>query len=235
MSCGACSQNKRSSPRIVVTIPSTYLSFTRQPSFSSDPRKHNTTQQRTRNTFVAFARHRNTIPLRTEFSRITIMTSPITQTVARGLHMLQGCRTKLPLVQRTRAAGCRLQTTGTRCLQQTAVRQQVQQSITVNFVTAAGDKIQVQGRIGDSLLDVALEHDVQLEGACGGIVACSSCHTYISEEFLSRMPEMEAEEEDMLDLLSEIRDNSRLGCQCFLDQSLDGLVAEIPAFQENLQ
>eukprot|EP00041_Stephanoeca_diplocostata_P002555 m.28014 g.28014 ORF g.28014 m.28014 type:complete len:112 (+) comp13512_c0_seq2:153-488(+) len=52
--------------------------------------------------------------------------------------------------------------------------------------------------------------------------------TNISQEFLEKLPEMEVEEEDMLDLLSEIKENSRLACQCYLDESLDGLVAEIP-------
>jgi len=69
---------------------------------------------------------------------------------------------------------------------------------------------------GQSLLEVALTHDIDLHHNCGGVCACSTCHLYVNkgDEFL---PELTDKEEDFIDRAVSPRINSRLGCQCVLD------------------
>lgn len=63
-----------------------------------------------------------------------------------------------------------------------------------------GDKILVEGEDGSTVLDVALKHNIDIEGACGGELACSTCHVILSQELLNNLPSKSEEEEDMLDL-----------------------------------
>jgi 2Fe-2S ferredoxin len=73
-----------------------------------------------------------------------------------------------------------------------------------------------------SLLEIALDHDIDLHHNCGGVCACSTCHVYIveGEEFLEELSE---KEEDFIDRAVNPRLNSRLGCQCVL-QPGDGQI-----------
>ncbi|MEN1478778.1 (2Fe-2S)-binding protein, partial [Pseudomonas aeruginosa] len=66
---------------------------------------------------------------------------------------------------------------------------------------------------------------------CGGACACATCHAYIDETWLERLPPMDSTENDMLDCAVERRDNSRLTCQVFIREELDGMVLRLPASQ----
>ena len=79
-------------------------------------------------------------------------------------------------------------------------------TIPVTFVMPGGERIELDAPIGDSMLDVAHDNDVELEGACGGELACSTCHVILSEEMFDSMPPPEEEEEDMLDLAFDLTD-----------------------------
>lgn len=81
---------------------------------------------------------------------------------------------------------------------------------------------------GLSLLDVARLHDIAVEGACGGSMACATCHVVVAPEWFDRLPDPSAEEEDMLDLAAEVEATSRLGCQVRLTAELDGLAVRVP-------
>ena len=63
-------------------------------------------------------------------------------------------------------------------------------------------------------------------GICGGMAMCASCQCYIETPELE-LPEMSLEEEDMLDQAFHVKDNSRLGCQIYLKDELDGLIVEL--------
>ncbi|MED5373478.1 MAG: 2Fe-2S iron-sulfur cluster-binding protein [Myxococcota bacterium] len=82
-----------------------------------------------------------------------------------------------------------------------------------------------------SLLRSLLAAGVDLDHACGGVVACSTCHVYV-EKGLDTAPEPIDEEEDMLDLAPALRDSSRLACQCVPDGSED-VVVELPTWKRN--
>lgn len=83
-----------------------------------------------------------------------------------------------------------------------------------------------------SILDIALGHDIDLDHACGGVVACSTCHVIVREGFDS-CPEAEEGEEDMLDNAPGLEPESRLACQAVPDGTVD-VVVEIPEWNRNM-
>ena len=72
-------------------------------------------------------------------------------------------------------------------------------------------------------------------GACGGETACSTCHLYIDATSFKKLPEISEAEEDMLDLAAGLKPNSRLGCQVFAAENLDGMVVEMPKEVNNMK
>lgn len=104
------------------------------------------------------------------------------------------------------------------------------ETATVNFVNGSV-VTSVAGKCGASLLEVAHKNNIDLEGACGGELACSTCHLILDPEWYERVlkacPKGE-EEEDLLDLAWGLTDTSRLGCQIKLSKAINGLVAHIP-------
>ncbi len=88
----------------------------------------------------------------------------------------------------------------------------------------------VDVREGHSVLDAALNHDIPLDHACGGVCACSTCHVIVKEGFAD-LNEATEREEDMLDNAPFLSRTSRLGCQIEVTRDL---VVEIPPFNRNL-
>lgn len=83
-----------------------------------------------------------------------------------------------------------------------------------------------------ALLPLLLRAGVALDHACGGVVACSTCHVYVNQGYNSAPPPIE-EEEDMLDNAPALRASSRLACQCVPDGTSD-VEVEIPAWNRNM-
>ncbi len=87
--------------------------------------------------------------------------------------------------------------------------------------------------MGATLMEGAVQNGVQgIVVECGGSCMCATCHIYVEEEFLEMLPEMEEEENEMLDgTTAERKPNSRLGCQVRATKKLDGLIVRIPDIQ----
>jgi len=102
------------------------------------------------------------------------------------------------------------------------------------FVEADGSEKIVEAQNGLSLLEVAHKNGVDLEGACEGSLACSTCHLIIEKEFFENLPEPSEEEEDMLDLAWGLTHTSRLGCQIIVNDSLDGMKVKVPTGTRNM-
>ncbi|KAE9549132.1 hypothetical protein FO519_007654 [Halicephalobus sp. NKZ332] len=103
--------------------------------------------------------------------------------------------------------------------------------ILVTFKTAE-DTFEVQGTVGESLLDVVVNKDVPLDGfgACEGTLACCTCHVVLSQDHFDRLSKPEEEELDMLDLAPELTDQSRLGCQVILTkEDKPGITVKVPS------
>lgn len=104
----------------------------------------------------------------------------------------------------------------------------------VTFITADGALRVIEARAGQTLLDIAWANDIDIEGACGGSMACSTCHVIVDPAFYGRLPPPSEEEEDLLDLAWGLTPTSRLGCQVVLTEALDGLVVSLPAETRNM-
>ncbi len=80
---------------------------------------------------------------------------------------------------------------------------------------------------GQSLLEVALKNDIELHHNCGGVCACSTCHLYV-ETGENLVEELSDREEDFIDRAVNPRLNSRLGCQCVMNQESGDIVVTLP-------
>lgn len=132
----------------------------------------------------------------------------------------------------------------------------------VTFIDKSSNPHKFAVSAGENLLDIAQEHDLDMEGACGGSAACSTCHVIVVDDAMyERIPEPEDDENDMLDLafgLTEtyvfppgsffffkwdgligegvcVCNRSRLGCQVKMTKEIDGLVVKLPSMTRNLQ
>ncbi|KAI9301011.1 2Fe-2S ferredoxin-type domain-containing protein [Cunninghamella echinulata] len=105
----------------------------------------------------------------------------------------------------------------------------------VHFITPEGENIEVKATEGDTMLDLAQRYDIDLECACEGSLACSTCHVICDEEYYDKMEEPSDEENDMLDLAFGLTDTSRLGCQIEMNKELDGITVRIPSATRNLR
>jgi 2Fe-2S ferredoxin len=88
----------------------------------------------------------------------------------------------------------------------------------------------IAGSTGASLMEVLRDADTGVEGTCGGVCACGTCHVYVSASWLLKLPPKAPDEADMLEALGgvgEVRADSRLACQIELRDELSGLAVEI--------
>jgi ferredoxin len=92
---------------------------------------------------------------------------------------------------------------------------------------------EVDAAPGQRLLDVAWAERQPLEGACEGVMACSTCHVIVEAEDFAKLPPASEEEEDLLDLAAHATRTSRLACQILLTEDLESLGVRIPAGATN--
>ena len=97
------------------------------------------------------------------------------------------------------------------------------------FVERDGTRKEVDAPLGLSVLEIAHRHGVDIEGACEGSLACSTCHVVVDPSWFPKLVEPTEDEEDMLDLAFDLQETSRLGCQIIITEVLDGLVVKLPA------
>jgi 2Fe-2S ferredoxin len=106
--------------------------------------------------------------------------------------------------------------------------------VSVVFRLAGGEERHVETDPGVSVLQLAQENGIEMEGACEGNMACSTCHVIVDPVFFGQLPEASEEEEEMLDLAVGLKATSRLGCQIIVTDALDGLVLDVPAEARNM-
>lgn len=104
---------------------------------------------------------------------------------------------------------------------------------TVIFKLPDGAETEVEVELGKSVLQAAWDNNIDIEGACEGAMACSTCHVYLEESAFDQLPEPTEEEDDLLDLAWGVRPTSRLGCQITITADLDGIVLTLPARTNN--
>ncbi|XP_064361115.1 adrenodoxin, mitochondrial [Dromaius novaehollandiae] len=102
--------------------------------------------------------------------------------------------------------------------------------ITVHFINRVGDKLTAKGKPGDSLLDVVVDNNLDIDGfgACEGTLACSTCHLIFEDHIFEQLDAITDEEMDMLDLAYGLTETSRLGCQICLKKSMNDMTVRVP-------
>ena len=99
----------------------------------------------------------------------------------------------------------------------------------VTFITPSGTKVTLED-VGGNLMEIAQDHEIEgIDGDCGGVCSCSTCHVYVSPQWLAKLDTAGSSEKETLSFDDRTRDNSRLSCQIELTKALDGLEVSIPA------
>ncbi|KAM0952475.1 putative biotin synthase [Dioscorea sansibarensis] len=112
--------------------------------------------------------------------------------------------------------------------------EQQMEKISVTFVDKDGEEKLVKVPVGMSMLEAAHENDIELEGACEGSLACSTCHVIVMDvNYYNKLEDPTDEENDMLDLAFGLTQTSRLGCQVIAKPELDGMRLALPAATRN--
>ena len=102
------------------------------------------------------------------------------------------------------------------------------------FIERDGNRKEVEAPKGLSVLEIAHRNDVDIEGACEGSMACSTCHVVVDPQWYAKLEEASEDEEDMLDLAFDLTATSRLGCQIIISDELDGLTVSLPGESHNM-
>lgn len=107
----------------------------------------------------------------------------------------------------------------------------------VNFILQNDDVVECDAALGETILTVAHRNKdkVDLEGACEGSLACSTCHVIVDSKWYPLLSSISDEENDMLDLAFGLTETSRLGCQIVLTDELDGLTVRLPSATRNIK
>lgn len=99
----------------------------------------------------------------------------------------------------------------------------------MTFIDPEGNRHEVDAPVGATLLEIARQNDIEVEGACDGSLSCSTCHVVVDSDAYERLRDPDEDEQEMLDLAFGLRPTSRLGCQIIMGEELDGLTATLPA------
>lgn len=102
------------------------------------------------------------------------------------------------------------------------------------FIEPDGRQREVEAPVGATVLEIAHEHDLDLEGACEGSMACSTCHVIVDPADFPKLARPSVEEEDMLEFAFGLCPTSRLGCQIVITEEMDGLRLQLPGGSNNM-
>ena len=102
----------------------------------------------------------------------------------------------------------------------------------ITYIEHDGKTHTIEVASGLSVMEGAVQNNIPgIDADCGGSMACATCHVYVKEDWLDKLPKKEDGEEDMLDMAFEPKTNSRLSCQLIVSDELDGLTVNIPSKQ----
>lgn len=107
------------------------------------------------------------------------------------------------------------------------------ETVKIIFVTK-GEEKEFEVPVGTTVLEAAHNNNIELEGACEGSLACSTCHVVVGKDYYEKLSEPSEDEEDMLDLAFGLTPTSRLGCQITMTKELDGLKLVVPDETRNV-
>ena len=99
----------------------------------------------------------------------------------------------------------------------------------ITYIEHNGKSHTIEIANGLSVMEGAVQNNIPgIDADCGGSMACATCHVYVKEELVNKLPKKEDGEDDMLDMAFEPKKNSRLSCQLMGTDQLEGLVVNLP-------
>ena len=102
----------------------------------------------------------------------------------------------------------------------------------ITYIEHNGKKHEIDVPKDLTVMEGAIQNNISgIDADCGGACACATCHVYVDEKWLNKLPKKENAEQDMLDVAFEPKKNSRLSCQIVVSDKLDGLVVKMPSKQ----
>ena len=102
----------------------------------------------------------------------------------------------------------------------------------ITYIDTQGNSKTIDVENGLTVMEGAIQNDVEgIDADCGGSMACATCHVYVEEKWLDKLPKPEDGEIDMIDMAFEPKKNSRLSCQLIVSDELDGLKVTTPEKQ----
>ena len=102
----------------------------------------------------------------------------------------------------------------------------------ITYTDHQGNSKTIEVEKGLTVMEGAIQNDISgIDADCGGSMACATCHVYVEEKWLDKIPKAEEAEVDMIDMAYEPKKNSRLSCQLIVSDELDGLVINTPSKQ----
>ena len=102
----------------------------------------------------------------------------------------------------------------------------------ITYIEQNGKSHSIEVANGLSVMEGAIQNNIPgIDADCGGAMACATCHVYVKEEWLNKLPKKEDGEEDMIDMAYEPNKFSRLSCQLTVSDELDGLIVNLPEKQ----
>ena len=102
----------------------------------------------------------------------------------------------------------------------------------ITYTDQEGNSKTIEVENGLSIMEGAVQNDIPgIDADCGGSMACATCHVYVEDEWLNKLPKPEDGEIDMIDMAFDPKKNSRLSCQIIVSDEMDGLEVNIPSKQ----
>ena len=98
----------------------------------------------------------------------------------------------------------------------------------ITFIQVDGERVEAEAKVGNTVMEVARELDLPMLAACGGSLACATCHVIVDQDWYEQTGELSEDEEDLLDTAHDLTTTSRLACQIKVTDDLDGLVVTLP-------
>lgn len=103
---------------------------------------------------------------------------------------------------------------------------------TITFIQPDGEAMEVDAIAGETVMETAMGNGVDgILADCGGACSCATCHGYVDEGWLDKLPEMDDAEESMIEFAIDRQPNSRLTCQLVVSDDMDGMTIRLPATQ----
>jgi 2Fe-2S ferredoxin len=103
---------------------------------------------------------------------------------------------------------------------------------TITFIDQDGNEREIEAETGSTVMENAINNDIPgILATCGGSCSCATCHVYVDDAWVDKLPPPELDESDMLDTAHDLQENSRLSCQIKVTEELDGLIVTTPPRQ----